>query len=797
MIRSSLRSLKRDPGLVLGVIATFALAIGTNAAMFGLVTRLLLPAPPGVAEPERVARTQMTTSFPGFREIAARREAFSDAAAVRDLALILGRGEDAQEVKGVAASGSYFAVLGARPAVGRLFGAADDELPSGTPVAVLSYAFWKKRFAGQPAIVGTPVTIDGQPFTVIGVAAPNFSGDNISQVDLFLPISAALRTREPGWWENAQIHVVSVVVRLRPGVTQAAATAAAGMELESLLPAAVRNSAQARIARWLLGVALVVLLIATANVGTLLLLRALRQRRDVAVRIALGASRARLAVQLTVESTLLALAGGAVGMTVSSWLAETVRRTLLPDLAPSDRLVDPTLFAVTFALAVVAGALAGLAPIFLVAQRHITADLTGSGTLGSARRSRAQNALVGVQVALCTLLLVGAGLFVRSLQRVRAQELGYSPARLLYVELDFRERLGGAREDAVYRAAVDRVARLRGVTGASVVQAMPFGSFHVPPISVPGIDDTPTVNGQPPFLYAATPEYLALMDVRLLQGRLLDASDRRGSMLVVLVNETFAREVWPGQNPLGKCIRAGHDPLAEPSMVASSALPCRTVVGVVRDSRARSLRPVGREASLMQYYVPFDQVPAFPFANDPNQVNGMLVGTAGDPSRLAAEVQRVIQGTASTPVYARVRPYQELLDPQLRPWRLGATLFVAFGALALAIAAVGLFGVVSHLVSQRTREIGLRLALGGTGASISRAVVGGAVRMVVIGLVVGLAAAIFAAPAAQSLLFETTPRDVGVMLVTSATLVLVAIAAAAIPAWRAARVSPMVALRVD
>jgi putative ABC transport system permease protein len=797
MIRASLRSLKRDPGLVLGVIATFALAIGTNAAMFGLVTRLLLPAPPGVAEPAHVARTRMTTSFPAFREIASRRELFSDAAAARDLSIVLGRAEEAEEVKAVAASGSYFSVLGARPALGRFFTAADDELPSGNPVAVLSYAFWKKRFAGEPAAVGTTVSIDGNPFTVIGVAAPNFSGDNIAQVDLFVPISAALRTREPGWWQNAQIHVVSVVVRMRDGVTQAAASVAAGMELESLLPAAVRNSAQARIARWLLGVSLVVLLIATANVGTLLLLRALRQRRDVAVRIALGATRSRLAIQLTVESLLLALAGGTAGVMVSSWLAEVVRRTLLPDLAPSDRLVDGVLLAVTFGLALLAGVVAGLAPIFLVAQRHITADLTGSGALGSARRSRAQHALVGVQVALCTVLLVGAGLFVRSLQRVQSQELGYSPARLLFVTLDFRERLGGAREDAVYREAVDRVSRLRGVTAASVVQAMPFGSFHVPPLSVPGLDDTPTVNGQPPFLYAATPEYLRLMDVTLLQGRLLEASDRRGSMLVVLVNETFAREVWPGQNALGKCIRAGHDAQVEPSMVASSALPCRTVVGVVRDSRARSLRPVGREASLMQYYVPFEQVPAFPFADDPHEVNGMLVGTAGEPSRLAADVQRMIQGSVSTPVYARVRPYQELLDPQLRPWRLGATLFVAFGALALAIAAVGLFGVVSYLVSQRTREIGLRLALGGTGGIVGRAVVLGAVRMVALGLGIGLVAAVLAAPAAQSLLFETTPRDTGVLLVASVSLVLVAIGAAAIPAWRAARVSPMVALRVD
>jgi putative ABC transport system permease protein len=349
----------------------------------------------------------------------------------------------------------------------------------------------------------------------------------------------------------------------------------------------------------------------------------------------------------------------------------------------------------------------------------------------------------------------------------------------------------------VHRDAVTRVRRLDGVTTASVVQAMPFGNFHVPPISVPGLADTPTIDGQPPFLYAATPEYLRLMNVRAVQGRLFNPDDERGP-LVVLVNETFARRVWPGQNALGKCIRAGHDPaLDEPSMQASSALPCRTVVGVVRDSRARSLRPVGREAALMQYYVPFTQVPKFPFAHDPSEVSGILVGVRGDPEQLAAAVQRIIQGTANTPVYARVRPYQELLDPQLRPWKLGATLFVAFGSLALVIAAVGLFGVISYVTSQRTREIGLRLALGGSAGSVSRSVVLQAVRMVAIGIVIGVAAALVAGPRVQDLLFETTSHDAAILLVATVTLLLVAVAAAAFPALRASRVSPMVALRVD
>jgi putative ABC transport system permease protein len=798
-LRNAVRSLRREPALVAGVVATFALAIGANAAMFGLVSRLMLAAPPGVADPGQVGRVVMSTNYPEYRRVAALDDAFSGVAAVRDMNVIVGRGGDASEARAIAATGGYFQVLGARPALGRFFDARDDELPAGNAVVVLSHAFFNKRFGGDRAALGREIEIDGVRFTVIGVSGPNFSGDQTRAVDVFLPLSAAMRAQEQGWWSNDQIRMVSIIARARDGVTTEAAGGRAGIELESLLPSSVRNSTQARIAKWLMGVSLIVLVIATANVGTLLLLRALRKRREVAVRMALGASRVRLIGQLTLESTLLALAGGAAGLLLSGWLADVVRATLMPDLAPTDGIADPRLLALTLALSVGAGVIAGLTPLALVAQKSLTADLTGSGTLGSHHRARAQRGLVGLQVALCTVLLVGAGLFVRSLDRVRSQELGYSVAKLLWIDVDFRERLGGAREDDYHREVARKIGEMAGVTGASIAQATPFGSFHVPPISVPGRNDPPNVNGQLPMLYASTPEYLRLMNVRLLQGRLLDESDRAGSQLVALVNETFAREVWPGETALGKCIRAGHDPFSEPmDGMASPALPCRTVVGVVRDSRVRSLRPVNREASLMQYYVPFEQAPRPPaFVGDIPSVSGLVVGVSGEPAEMAPAVQRLIQSTSTVPVYARVRPYQELLDPQMRPWRLGATLFVAFGALALAIAAVGLFGVVSYIVSQRTREIGLRLALGGTSGVVGRAVLAQTLRMVAVGVVAGLLVALAVGPRVRDLLFQTTPRDLPVLIAAALSLLAVAIVAALLPAWRASRVSPMVALRTD
>jgi hypothetical protein len=319
----------------------------------------------------------------------------------------------------------------------------------------------------------------------------------------------------------------------------------------------------------------------------------------------------------------------------------------------------------------------------------------------------------------------------------------------------------------------------------------------VPPISVPGLADPPGMNSQLPLMYGATPEYLRMMSVRPVEGRLFNDGDRRGSPYVVLVNETMARTVWPGQSAIGRCIRAGFDPSQPPAMLAPATLPCREVVGVVRDSRARSLRPEGNEAKLMQYYVPMGQLPASGGPAGGRDVSGLVVQTRGDADRMVATVQGEIQRASALPVYARVRPYQDLLDPQLRPWRLGATLFTAFGVLALGIAAVGLFGVVSYLVTQRTKEIGVRLALGGTGARVGGLVIGDAVKMVSGGVVAGLLLALGLAPFVQSLLFQTSARETAVLAGAGAALLGVTLVAALVPALRAARVSPLVALRAD
>ena len=820
-LRFALRSLRREPGVAAGIVATFALAIGANAAMVGLVTRLMMVAPPGVRDPDALARLRVevttadgdryamsTTSYPVFRAARALDDAFSGVAAARAARLTTGRGADLSEVSVIAATGDYFRVLGARPAIGRFFDAGDDELPAGSAAAVLSHAYWQRRYGGSAAVLGDHLVVDGIEYAIVGVAPRGFTGDGIAPVDLFVPLTVAQRKSDPGWANETGTHVISVIARMR---SQAAIPAALGRLTASLRSAGndeqvvaaglvpfraseAVSPRQLEIARWLTAVATVVLLVALANVATLLLLRAARRRREIAVRLALGAHRGRLARQLLVEGWLLSGLGAAAALLVARWSSDVVRATLLPDLAPSERFMEPGSLALTIGAAFVAGIVAGLAPLVQAGRRDVTVGLQGGRA--SSGRVGVQQTLIASQVALCTVLLFGAGLFVRSLRRVEAQDLGFSTSHLLLATLDFRNALPGPERDRAYLAAAERLTSVRGVTGATVVQAMPFGNFNVPPISVPGRAEPPSVGGQLPYLYAATPTYLRLMGVTLREGRLFTETDRRGSSLVVLVNETMARSLWPGQSALGKCIRVGFDPAVEPSPLAPATLPCREVVGVVRDSRVRSIRATGNEGRLMQYYVPFGQQPA-PMMPGAWQVNALVVGTVEEPSRMIGAVQRFLQGAAAEPVYARVTPYEDLLDPQIRPWRLGASLFSALGVLALAIAAVGLFAVVSYLVTQRLREIGIRLALGGTGATIATLVVGGAMRLVAIGAVLGTIAALALAPLMQSMLFETSAYDVGVIAGVAAVLALVAVAASAMPAWRAARVSPSITLQAE
>ena len=332
------------------------------------------------------------------------------------------------------------------------------------------------------------------------------------------------------------------------------------VELTPIIPGSEsRESPQARIALWLAGISLIVLLIATANVGTLLSLRSAKRRREIAVRIALGAGRRDLARQLLLESVLLAAIGAALGLLLSRWLSDIVRVTLLPNLA-SESFIDGRVLAASIVAACLAGVIAGLIPLAQLGRTDLAVQLRAGGGHGASGRFALQTTLVSVQVALCTLLVIGAALFVRSLQRVQSQNLGFSTANLLYVTLEFRGYVAGVERDLAYEDAVQRVRGVAGVRSATVVAGIPFGPHNIPPVSVPGLSKPPGAGVQIPIMYGATPEYLSMMGVTLVGGRLLTERDGAAASRVVLVNESMARSVWPGQSPLGKCIAWASDP---------------------------------------------------------------------------------------------------------------------------------------------------------------------------------------------------------------------------------------------
>jgi predicted permease len=599
-----------------------------------------------------------------------------------------------------------------------------------------------------------------------------------------------------------------VLGRLRPGLSRAAAGDEAtvayrrGMEGEPysdaesrVLIAALTPGVgpsglypQARIALWLSGVSLIVFLIAVANVTNLLLQRAAQRQQEIAVRLALGMGRSRLARQWMTESLLLAVLGGGLGLIVSRWGGELIRLTLLPGMAPSEGWADWRVLAVTGATVLAAGVLTGLLPAIQAISPSLLGVLKNGRQARTFRRSPLRTGLLLAQTVLSTVLLIGSGLFVSSFQKVRSQDFGFSTQRTLLATFQFDTNVPGVRRDALYRDALARLKTLPGVEEAIPTDSLPFASTSAPAIDVPGVDLSRFQ--QMPFMNAAALEYFKVLGIRLLRGRGFTAADNPGGAPVVVISETMARTFWPDGDAIGKCLRFGFVP--DPAELATA--PCREVVGIVNDVRPRSIRP--EPQPVMQFYVPYDQVPP-PYLPEAPRISGLLIRTAGDPERMAAPVQRALQSFAPDLPYANVRPYQSLIDPQMGTWRLGAVLFSVFGGLALAMAAIGLYGVLSYMVAQRSKEMGIRMALGARSGDVIRLVVGEGLWFAGLGILAGGAAALAAGSWLQPLLFDTRPWEPAVLAEVALTLGAVTLLASLLPAWRATRTDPNLVLKME
>jgi predicted permease len=817
-LRSVVRGVARTPGFTLGVMAILTLGLGVNAITFSLVDRLILRGPAAVTEPGALRRVVVHKQSVSALERSKRGGAaaavtdlayldYRDLLAARQLAgasaesaspLLFGSGEGAEIIQGRLVTANYFPLLGVSPAIGRFF-TADESEREGARLAVLSHAFWMRRFAGDPGVVGRLLPIESNRYIVVGVAPRHFTGSSVSKVDVFLPLEAASEEQVSGPWRTSRTFSwVTALVRLRSETTDEAAeaelsaiyrTARAGtpnsdpnarIVLEGLN--AVRGATASNeigVAALVWGVALLVLAIAVANVANLFLARSLGSREQLAVRLALGAGRARIATEHACEGALLALAGAAVAVLVASVGTPMVQTMLFPQIDWLEATIDMRGLVFIAACAVIGGSAAAALPVWRAGRLDVLSGLGTGGQRVSHARTHTQAALLLVQGALSVLLLVGAGLFVRSLNEARSLDFGIDSERLMVVSA----LQGGAPPRPDFRDALrDRIARIPGVERTTLVAGtMPFVSSWAVRLTVQGLAERPTVEDGGPYLHAVEPGYFETVGTTLVEGRAFAAGDRAGAPRIAIVNRTMARLYWPGESAIGKCLQIGAD-----------APPCSVVVGVVENTRRQQVV----EGDSLLYYMPLEQAPQN-LQNSPRLILRTSSRDHAWQARIAETVRREALALEPGLRAVQTRGLEEVISPQLRAWRLGAGLFSVFGVLALVVAAVGLYSVIAFDVEGRRREMGVRAALGASSGAILRLVLIDGLRLAGGGVVLGMVLAWLLAPSISSLLYGVPPQDATVFIGAALVLVMAALVASAVPAFRAAHINPSQALRRD
>ena len=801
-VRFALRGLRKSPGFALVAVLTIGLALGANTTVFTMMERFVLNPLPGVPETDRlvVLNTgapgggQWSVSYPDYRVWREGSRSFEGIAVQSLVELNLRTEGPSQRAWGSFASWNLFQTLHVRPILGRAFG-PDDEAQA-TTTAVISHAFWQRVFAGDSGVVGRHVMLNGHDFTIIGVLPEGFSGTQVTLAfDLWVPVTLReLLARGRGALTNHGFRWLGAVARLRPAVSVEQARQDINSVHRGLADTEesdrnttvvvqrfgdVGETARFRpLTAALLGVTLLVLLIACANLANLLLARAIARHREIGVRLAIGAGRARLVRQLITESMVLALGGGALGILVAVWGRDCIRAFVPTAPAPIDYEMPFDAGVLGFALVatLLTGVVFGLAPALQASRIDLVTALRDGAAAGPARRSRLQSALVAGQVALAMVALVCAGLFVRGLQRAQAVDTGIGePDRVLLVGTSLY--LAGYSSDSTGLPVLERllaeVRALPGVRSASVATMVPLGvtNWVTSPMEIEGYEFRPDEESTIPWS-AVGSDYFETVRTPVLRGRGITAEDQRGAQPVVVVNEAFARRYWAGREAIGRQLRI-------------FGVTWRTVVGVVRDGRYQSL---GEQAQPLVYF-PIQQRYASGFT--------LHVRASGDPRLLQQSLRQAFERVDPDLPFNDVRTFSEHMGPASFVQRIGAWLLSTFGALALVLATVGLHGVLSYSVAQRTREIGVRIAIGASRRDVLDLVVGRALRLTAAGLGVGIVLAAGAGSLLRSQIFGVSPLDpvtfVGVLVLLSA----VALLAAWLPARRAARVDPIIALQAE
>ncbi len=815
-LRFAFRQLRRTPGFTITAVLTLALGIGANTAIFSLVNAVLFKPLP-VADPQQITTLtyrqnhgalQRPFSLPEFRAIRAQSQtSFSDIMAVSaGLDGFAGKGPKPERVMTAYVSGNFFDALGVRPAVGRLFLRSEGEVFDSDPVVVLDYDFWKARFNGDPNVVGREVTVNGHPLSVIGVAPKGFRGlpSIAATVAAYLPLSQLTLEGTPADVLNSwQTRSVLLYGRLRPGFSLKQASAELNVAAQNLMREQPDDEKQLELAAYseqsvrigtnpsaiflisslFLGLAGMVLLLACVNVANLVLVRTTVRAREMAIRAALGAKRSRLLQQMITESVTLALIGGAVGVVFGMWASAGLSHMNLHLDLPFSLSVqfDWRIFLYSLGLAGLAGIVVGIAPALRMAKANVNTVLHTGGRGTTAGRHWMRDTLIVVQIAGSLVMLVVAGLFVRSVGALQTTDFGFQPDHVL--NLSFATNLIGINDSQTRDLTGNMQAHLHqlpGVIAVSQATEVPMGYFN-------GNTATVTIDGLPvpvdaPALTAGynvvSPEYFNVMGIGLLSGRGFTNGDDERSRDVAVISVGTAKRYWPNEDPIGHTFR-----------MAGEKTRGLEVVGIARDVEISSTRG---DKSQPYFYLPYAQ------HIKGNGFMTLQLKTQEDPLALAPTAEKAIHEISPELPVFQVQSMHEALYSMngFLPFQMGATLAAIMGGLGLTLALIGLYGLISYAVSQQVQEIGVRMALGATRGSVFGMIYRQSMRIVAVGLGIGLVFALLVAQAVGSLII-VSPWDPVTFATVILALVLVALASCYPPARRAMAVEPMVALRQD
>ena len=817
------RSLRKNLGFSLIVILTLGFGMGANAAIFSLMDQVLLRRLP-VRDPSQLVfldgpgafqgRTfnRMTFSYPMYKDFRDRNEVFSGLLARFPTAMTIAWEGRSERVNGDIVSGNYFDVLGVRPALGRVFNDSDDRTPGAHPVAVLSYGFWQRRFGGDPAVLDRTLVVNGHPMTIVGVSAAGFNGIQVgSNSDVVVPMMMKAQMT-PTWndLDNRRSRWLTIMGRLKPGVTAEAAEVQLNVVYKPIneeevkaIPNASETFRQRFVSKHLdvltAGTGIsdmrtqfstplvvlmcmvgVVLLIACANVANLLLARSTSRQKEIAVRLALGASRARIARQHFIESLILAGAGAVVGLVLAVVTGRLLLAALPGDPASQALTANPDLRVVAFTLllALVTALIFGIGPALSATRPAVVSALKdeAGSVVGGGRQARVRRALVVGQVALSMLLLAGAGLFARSLFNLRAVDAGFPVESLLTFSID--PTLSGydaARMQSLFEQTQDALSAIPGVRSASMSEIGAFtGNEWGQTVKIDGYqpkedeDMNPHVDG-------IGPRYFETLGVPLVSGREFKPSDTLGAPKVAIINETMAKQFYGNTSPIGRRMGFGR----------GNAIDIE-IVGVARDLRTVQLN----QTPVRFVYIPYRQ-------DDSVTQLTYVASIQGSPEIAAAAVRQAVQRLDPNLPIFDLKTMTAQVSESLYIQRMVAALSVTFGALATMLAAIGLYGVMSYAVARRTREIGIRMALGAERSKVMWLVLKEVAVLAAIGVAAGLAGASYVTRQVQSQLFGLSPHDPATLIGAVVLLLLVALAAGFVPARRATAIDPLVALKAE